>query len=134
MTAEGEAVVGGIDDVGIGCLRGAGQGVEDASDLGIKVGDQAVVFGELFADDFGRPGIGGQVFVTETAHPAVVEGMLRQEVFGQGRFAPIVGSDGFAQGIAGVMGSGEGDVAEERRILRVGVLKETDGGIGELLG
>ena len=118
MAAEGEAVVGGVDDDGVvGETAGFERG-EEAADLGVEVLDHCVVFGELVADHrFGaRPGT--EVFVAAAAHGAVVEGELRKKVFRERRAGGVVGREA-GRGLPGVVRGGEGDVAE--KWFRVGL-------------
>ena len=56
VAAHGEAVVGGVDDEGVLCVRGGVEGVDDASYLFIEMGYEAVVFAELVAYGFFRSG------------------------------------------------------------------------------
>lgn len=129
VAAEGEAVVGGINDDRIGGVGGLAQGVQNTADLMIEVFDQAVVFGELLADDLGWARPGGEVFVAQH-QLAVIEGVLRQEVGWEGWEGAIGWKPVGFGGVPGVVGGGEGDVGEEGLGSLVG-LDEVDGGIGE---
>ena len=57
------------------------QFAQDAADLFVEMGDHAVVFGQLVADDLGCAGPGRQRLVA-ARHPAVMKRMLRHEVLG----------------------------------------------------
>ena len=79
VAAHGQPVVGGVDDHGVPGLTVLLHCLENPPQLLIQVGDQAVVLGQLIADDLRRPRPGAQVLVTED-QDAVVERVLRQEV------------------------------------------------------
>ena len=74
VAAEGEAVVGGVDDDGVvGEAAGFERG-EEAADLGVEVLDHRVVFGELVADHRLGAGPGAEVFVAAVQARAQAQG------------------------------------------------------------
>ena len=118
VAAEGEAVVGGVDDDRVvGEAAGFERG-EEAADLGVEVLDHRVVFGELVADHRLGARPGAEVFVAAAAHGAVVEGELREEIFRERRAGGVVGGEA-GRRLARVVRGGEGDVAE--KWFRVGL-------------
>ena len=132
VAAEGETVVGGVDDDGaLGEATGFERG-EDAADLGVEVLDHRVVFGELVADHLLGARPRAEVFVAASVHRAVVEGELREEIFRERRAGGVVGGE-TGRGLARVVGGGEGDVTEERFRVGLGRLffEEADRGVGE---
>src|SRR5262249_62391986 len=92
--------------------------VEDWAHLSVQEGDGGVVVGQVLADDGRRARPGGQALVAAD-QVAVVERVLRQEVWRQRRLGGVVmvviGPRGQARIVRGV----EGDVAEERLAPRV---------------
>tara|TARA_B100000900_G_C20185717_1_gene555815 strand:- start:215 stop:484 length:270 start_codon:yes stop_codon:yes gene_type:complete len=63
MGAYTEAVIGGVDD---DCVFSSGRvldGVKDATDLGIEVSDEPVIFAELITDDRLCARVGSEAFV-----------------------------------------------------------------------
>ena len=128
VAAAGDAGIGAVNDNGV---AGAGQrveGIENAADLGIEVGDVAVIFGEVAADVIGRAGPGEKFFIAHE-HFAVVPGMLGEKVLRERNLVRRV-----IEGEAGrhdmrVVRSVKGNVAEEGAV-RVG-LHEADGFIGK---
>ena len=135
MASEGETVVGGVDDDRVVGEAAGFEGGEEAADLGVEVFDHRVVFGELVADHRFGAGPGAEVFVATAGHGAVVKGELREKVFREGRAGGVVGGKA-GRGLARIVGSGVGDVAEERLRARgrVMLVDKLDGGVGEQLG
>ena len=78
MGAYAEAVVGGIDD---DCVFSSGRvldGVKDATDLGIELSDEPVIFAELITDDRLGTRVGSEAFVPFfPIKMAIVERMVR---------------------------------------------------------
>ena len=85
VVPDGEAMVGSKEDVGVP-LEGRGiEGVEDATQLGVHVGDDGVVFLAMdFDGEFGA-GEGGEAFVAQVGAAADVGGVRvsRKESGGQ---------------------------------------------------
>ena len=125
VLADAEAVIGGIDDDGVVAQAAGVEGLEDASDLHIHVGDHGVIVGDV-ALDFGFGSrVGGEEFVADMAD-AGIEGVFGQEVGWQDDGGGIVhGVVGWGRG-ARIVGRGEGDVGEEGIIVRRARVQEVD--------
>ncbi len=113
VAAQGESIVGGIDDDGVVRLAGLFQGFENPPDLAVQMRDHSVVFRQLIADDGLGPRPGGQVLVAAALHHAVVEGKLRQEVGGQRRQVPVVHLPKRHRRHPRIVRRGEGHVGKE---------------------
>jgi len=112
--AHGQAVVGGEDDVGVGGFSGALEGVEDAADLLVHVGDDRVVLAAVELYGFLGAREWGEALVATGEHGGFeFEGMLGEEV---GRDLDLVGRvevEELLWRLAGIVGRVEAHVDEE---------------------
>ena len=114
VTADGQAVVGGVDhDRVLGVAAGL-QGRQHPADLFIQVADHPVILAQLVADHLPRPRPCRQRFIPSD-HPAVVERMLGHEVPRQRQLDVFRGVHlgVFFWWLPGIMRRGEGGVGEE---------------------
>ena len=131
MAAEGEAVIGRVDDDRVGRMGGFREGVQDPANLRIQVLDESVIFSQLIAHLFRRARPRQQVLVAQD-QLAVVEGVLRQVIARQGWTLGRISHPPRLGRIAGIMRRGEGHIRQEG--LPTGrASEEIDGLVGELL-
>ena len=126
MVTGGEAMIRRENDARVVRLAAFFQGIENAPNLGIHVGDYGVI---LLAVDFhrvGRAGKGRQIFITEsgtTAH-GLVMGMSADEVFGHANRFERVLVYKFLGRLTGIVGRVEGEVHEEGPVGLGGLAEE----------
>ena len=122
MLSEGEAVISRENDDGVVSKVEFCEAGQKTADLGIEVGDHAVVVGELFAENSFGAGPGGELLITDR-QLAIVEGVSGEEIGRQSEAGRVVERSELLGRNARIVRSHVGDVGNERAVFGTGFEK-----------
>lgn len=128
-------MVTGEDEESIFGETGILNGVEQAADLSVEMSDGGAVIGEHLPDGLGAAWLAFEEFITDI-HFAVIEGVARCEIGGQGNRAGMITGGKGGRILTRVVGGQVGEIKKKRSAVSVAAafLEEVNGGIGEHLG